>query len=140
MFIYLIECENGKYYVGKTTDCEHRFRQHCNNKGSVWTRLHKPLRIVEVFESNDGFDEDKYTKKFMNKYGIENVRGGSYTRIILSKNIKAVLKKEFMTANDLCYRCGSNGHFAKECSLKNPSVVEWILRQLRWIVGIHFTK
>ena len=137
MFIYLIECENGKYYVGKTTDCEHRFKQHCNNKGSIWTRLHKPLRIIDVFETEDGFDEDKYTKKFMNKYGIDNVRGGSYTNIVLSKSIKSLLRKELMTANDLCYCCGSSSHFAKECALKKMGMLGWLYRQLIFWFGIH---
>jgi len=136
MFIYLIECENGKYYVGKTTDCEHRFRQHCNNKGSIWTRRHKPIKIVDVFETNDGFDEDKYTKKFMNKYGIDNVRGGSYTNITLTKCVKKMLEKEFMTAKDLCYRCGDNGHFAKECAKKPFSLFKWFEKVWKQIKNV----
>ena len=43
------------------------------------------------------YDEDKYTLKYMNKYGINNVRGGSFCELYLSeenqKNIKKILTK-----------------------------------------------
>ncbi len=122
MFIYLIECDNGKYYVGKTNNCKSRYKQHCNHKGSIWTRRYKPLRLLEVNVSSDGFDEDKYTKIYMNKYGIDNVRGGSYTQLYLPDHVKQLLQKEIMTATDLCYHCGEHGHFTSECVKKKNNV------------------
>jgi hypothetical protein len=40
----------------------------------------------------------------MDLYGIDNVRGGSYSTIILGKNVKEILKKELLTASDKCYK------------------------------------
>jgi predicted GIY-YIG superfamily endonuclease len=46
-YIYVLELRGGKYYVGKTSDVDHRFQQHKNGTGSVWTRLHPPVKIIE---------------------------------------------------------------------------------------------
>lgn len=120
-YIYVLELSNNKYYVGKTSkNVMTRFNKHVKGSGfgSSWTRLHTPLKILEQFETVDVFDEDKYTKKYMEKYGIENVRGGSYCKIILDDwQIKA-LKNELMTTNNLCFNCGKHGHFASNCKKK----------------------
>jgi predicted GIY-YIG superfamily endonuclease len=81
VFIYTLELENKKYYVGKTTNPTFRLEQHFNLSGSEWTKKHKPLKILEIIPKCDNFDEDKYTIKYMEKYGINNVRGGSFIKI-----------------------------------------------------------
>jgi predicted GIY-YIG superfamily endonuclease len=118
MYIYIIQCENNKYYVGRTKDYNNRFTQHINNQGSVWTRIHKPIKLLKIIPCHDPFDEDKYTKMYMSKYGIDNVRGGSYTTINIDNNIKKFIEKEIITANNLCYICKKSGHYAFKCSRK----------------------
>lgn len=44
--IYLIECVDGSYYTGVTTDVERRFAQHVSGDGARYTRSHKPLRLL----------------------------------------------------------------------------------------------
>lgn len=53
----------------------------------------------------------------MEMYGIDNVRGGSYTKIKLDDYQLRALELELRTAKDLCFRCGKPGHFALECLL-----------------------
>lgn len=96
MFIYILQCENDKYYIGKTKNYITRLDQHMNNRGSEWTKHHKPIKILKVFPCQDAFDEDKYTKMYMSRYGIDNVRGGSYTRDIISNDCKQFIEKEFI--------------------------------------------
>lgn len=36
--IYILELENNKYYIGKTTNSNFRLKQHYNSDGSVWTK------------------------------------------------------------------------------------------------------
>lgn len=116
--IYVLRLLNGKFYVGKTTNLMKRTKSHFNMKGSAWTKKHSPLEIMKVYHNCDKFDEDKYTKMYMNKYGIENVRGGSFSSINLNKEEIYFIKKSLMTANDNCYICGQKGHFAKNCKYK----------------------
>ena len=49
----------------------------------LWTTKYKPIKVVELIEG-DNYDEDKYTLKYMEQYGIDNVRGGSFCQIIIT--------------------------------------------------------
>ena len=44
--LYLLECENGTYYAGITTDLERRFAEHVFGIGARYTRANPPLRVV----------------------------------------------------------------------------------------------
>lgn len=111
--IYVLKCKKGKYYVGKTNKTvQERLAEHKKGRGSAWTRLYPPIEIVEAIESKSEFDEDNVTKKYMKKYGINNVRGGSYSSIELPPHN---LIAEFCTSDDSCFNCGKKGHFVDNC-------------------------
>lgn len=44
--LYLIECADGSFYTGITTDVERRFQEHIEGKGARYTRSHLPVRLV----------------------------------------------------------------------------------------------
>ena len=118
VFIYVLQLEKNKYYVGKTNNPAFRLENHFNSSGSAWTKKYKPIKLLEIISNCDDYDEDKYTKKYMAKYGIENVRGGSYVQTGLSEFHTEALKMEIWAANDLCTQCGRQGHFVKDCYAK----------------------
>lgn len=116
LYIYVLQLLNDKYYVGKTMNPHFRFDNHFTHNGTEWTKLNRPLKILELIPNCDDYDEEKYTYKYMDKYGIDNVRGGSYTSPILDKETINQLKKISNSINNRCYICGkADGHFAKEC-------------------------
>jgi hypothetical protein len=117
LYIYVLQLQNDKYYVGKTSNPHFRFDNHFKHNGTEWTKIYKPLKILELIQNCDNYDEDKYTYKYMDKYGIDNVRGGSYSSVVLDNETIKQLKKISNSINNRCYICGkADGHFAKECS------------------------
>ncbi len=114
--IYIIKCQHDKYYIGKSTNIDNRILEHFQQCGSAWTNLHKPIEVVDIIKNADNFDEDKYTKIYMAKYGIDNVRGGSYVQIALDVDVKKYLEKEINSTYDYCHRCGKTGHFINKCT------------------------
>ena len=36
VFIYILQLENNKYYIGKTENPDFRLKSHFNSNGSVW--------------------------------------------------------------------------------------------------------
>jgi predicted GIY-YIG superfamily endonuclease len=119
--IYILKLREGKYYIGKTKNVEKRFNEHIAGNGSGWTKKYKPISLIKSVVSTSYFDEDKYVKEYMAKYGIENVRGGTYSNIDLDANCISVLEKEIRHSKNLCTRCGRDTHFIKDCYAKTDS-------------------
>ena len=121
VFIYILKLENNKYYVGKTSDPKFRLEQHFNYSDTQWTIKYKPIEILDIIPDCDDFDEDKYTLKTMEQYGIDNVRGGSFCELILSEDNDNTIQKMLCGSTNKCYICNKNGHFVKNCpqNIKN---------------------
>ena len=97
--IYILQLEHHKFYVGKTNrSVEEEFADHIKGSGCKWTLLHKPIAIVDIIVNVDNYDVDKYTKIYMDKYGIGNVRGGTYSMPILSNHQITAIQNELSTA------------------------------------------
>lgn len=47
-YCYILECDDGSYYTGWTTDPERRLRQHTAGRGARYTRAHPPARLAFV--------------------------------------------------------------------------------------------
>ena len=118
VFIYVLELHNGKYYIGKTNNPQFRLNRHFNYFGSEWTKIYKPINVLELRPNCDDYDEDKITLQYMDKYGIDNVRGGSFVTVQLDKSTKETLKLMSKGTNNKCFICGMKGHFAKNCKTR----------------------
>jgi len=105
MVVYVLELKGGFYYIGKFSISE--IKAGC---GSSWTVDHPPVSVVEKIyrdaEYDDAFDEDEIVYKYMEKYGIDKVRGGSYSSAVLSDYSIKILneklnKKEYSYKPDV---------------------------------------
>ena len=52
-YVYILECGDGSYYTGITTDVQARLATHIKGKGAKYTRGRGPLSIkyVETYEN-----------------------------------------------------------------------------------------
>ena len=81
--IYVLELEQGKYYVGKTNHTFQRFNQHVTGDGAEWTKKYKVKDLFAFHKNRTDADENRITIQMMKKYGVKNVRGGSWCQLKL---------------------------------------------------------
>ncbi|MEQ9299971.1 MAG: GIY-YIG nuclease family protein, partial [Cyclobacteriaceae bacterium] len=88
IYIYVLQLENDKIYVGQSIDIDRRFKDHSReSRGSKWTKLHKPIDVIKVYRT--GIKDPELALKYENditfhcirEYGWQRVRGGDYTLI-----------------------------------------------------------
>jgi len=49
-FVYIIECQNGSYYTGYTTDVERRYQEHCKGTPKCrYTQSFPPKKLVAAW-------------------------------------------------------------------------------------------
>ena len=49
-WVYVIECADGSFYTGYTTDVERRVREHDCGEGAKYTRGRTPVELVHAEE------------------------------------------------------------------------------------------
>jgi predicted GIY-YIG superfamily endonuclease len=121
-YVYTLKLQNGCYYVGSSTNPTKRFEHHQLGEGCAWTRLHHPEGIIRAKKVDGGdigqarIDEDAEVKRLVRLYGVDKVRGGSYSKANLSKFELRVFKRELWHCEDACLRCGRMNHWANNCT------------------------
>lgn len=79
-FVYVLELEQSKWYVGFSRDTQTRIASHFLGCGALWTQKYKPLRVTEV-RPGDEHLENLVTVALMCQHGSQNVRGGDYCAV-----------------------------------------------------------
>lgn len=86
-WLYILELENACFYVGVTSrNVDLRFKEHLNGfHAARWTRKHRPIKVLDKkdlglinYEQAQVY-EQKATLKYIDRYGIDQVRGGELT-------------------------------------------------------------
>lgn len=121
-YIYVLLLEGNKYYIGKTNSVSFRVNDHFTNGGSAWTTKYKPKSVVLIKQIISQYDEDNYVKRYMASYGIDNVRGGSYSQVELPEYILSYLEKEINSPKDKCFINGKyiySNHYLASVDVNN---------------------
>ena len=64
-WVYIIECDDGSFYTGYTTDVERRVREHDAGDGAKYTRGRTPVELIHVesFDSQSAAMSREYEIK-----------------------------------------------------------------------------
>ena len=68
--VYIVECADGSYYTGITTDVERRILEHNHSfKSAKYTRSRRPVRLVyeESHNSRSTASKREYQRKKMKR-------------------------------------------------------------------------
>jgi predicted GIY-YIG superfamily endonuclease len=102
MYIYCLQLEGGRFYIGQTpcTRLRMRYEEHLYRHGSLWTSRFKPLKLMWFKKTTlDEADriEDEECLKIMLEHGPNSCRGGKFnTRYDVSLKGPKWLKSPYL--------------------------------------------
>ncbi|MFB6271799.1 MAG: GIY-YIG nuclease family protein [Salinibacter sp.] len=67
-YVYVVECSDGTYYTGYTTDVERRVAEHNEGTAAKYTRGRRPVTLVHVE------NYDTKSKAMQREYAIKQLR------------------------------------------------------------------
>lgn len=109
-WIYMLECENGKYYTGYSIDMAKRYSLHVKGKGAKFTKINKPLRIAQLWKIRCTIGEamkvEAFIKRKSRKYKDELVKKPSILKT--EANQKLGLDIKFSKLNKALFFISEN--------------------------------
>ena len=72
---YVLQLEDGRWYVGRTQHLSNRLTAHWSGDGAKWTKVFAPVCLYELYS---GDREQEITEHYVDTYGYEVVRGGDF--------------------------------------------------------------
>jgi hypothetical protein len=83
--LFIIKCQEEKYYLGLSNSFVAIFFKHLVNLENVmWMNIYKPIELLYIQHFLNTEQLNSCVLHYMYIYGIENVRGGDYSNIILT--------------------------------------------------------
>jgi len=124
--VYILELENGKYYIGRTDvmNIYNRFysprieSHYAGTANCSWTNIYKPIGHI-IIPNCGNFGELVNTLEYMSEFGIQNVRGDAFCQYKLDNDTIIFLQKMINNATNKCFNCNESGHYAKNCPYCN---------------------
>jgi putative endonuclease len=78
-YVYVLECADGSYYTGYTTDVERRVAEHDAGEGAKYTRGRTPVELVHVeeYETRSAAMSREHEIKSLSREAKERVVDGT---------------------------------------------------------------
>ncbi len=94
LYLYYVALDNDKLMLHADFKKENEeIIEYCE-KIYEYVKVNKPTKIVYITEVNDLYDVDRDVKIYMNMFGIENTRGGSYSEIDIPEYLLKAIQHE----------------------------------------------
>lgn len=76
-FVYIVECSDGTYYTGYTTDVERRVGEHNRGVGARYTRGRRPVCLIhsECYDTKSAAMQREYAIKQLRRSAKERIVG-----------------------------------------------------------------
>jgi len=74
--VYVVECSDGTYYTGYTTDVERRVAEHNDGTAAKYTRGRRPVTLVHT----ETFDDQ--SAAMQREYAIKQLRRPAKERLV----------------------------------------------------------
>jgi len=104
-FVYILECQDGTYYTGYTSNIENRIKLHNSGRGAKYTRDRRPVRLAwkkEYGYFKPAFLKEVRIKKLTRKQKEKLVRGKRLDKVLIKAghDIKNILLSIFLISGD----------------------------------------
>jgi len=89
-YMYILECSDGSYYTGSTTDLELRVYEHNIGEGANYTKKRLPVKLVyyeEYDRIEDAFEREKQVQRWSHKKKKALVKGSVKELMIMAKKV-----------------------------------------------------
>ena len=90
-WVYILQCSDGSYYTGHTTDLRARVARHQAGLASRYTRGRLPVRLVfsqEFPDAHEAFLRERQVKGWRRKKKQALIQGDFEARVQLSQSEK----------------------------------------------------
>lgn len=84
-FVYILECADGTFYTGWTTDLTRRVEVHNSGKGAKYTRARRPVELVFFEEFDDKIEAQR------REYAIKRLSRADKEKLIAGKLVAGEL-------------------------------------------------
>lgn len=98
LYFYLVYLGNDKYYVLLSENENFVLDDLYGNTALMepmpdWLLINKPIKVLERIPYTGNFSLNDHVVLYMEKYGIDKVRGGTYIDVVLTFNQKKAIEE-----------------------------------------------
>lgn len=100
--IYVLRLLGGRKFVGMSDDPAKALVMHKEGGQSAWTDRYRPEGLLQIQRNIPTDKLDTYVIRYMIQYGIENVRGGSWSTVRLTETEQRTIRKRIAQERHEC--------------------------------------
>lgn len=100
--VYVLRLSGGRKYVGISDDPMKALVMHKEGGVCAWTDRYRPESIMQIQRAISSDKLDHYVIRYMIQYGVENVRGGSWSTVRLTDADHRVIRNRISEERHDC--------------------------------------